>query len=423
MSGQLSRKEDTVRRDSQDTNSSGTVMGDEMESRMLEEKANPGIPDRGGSENNDQEESGESIYYSDLNSDVAKDGSDDSNQASEMMQINPFTTAAPEEDQMIPPDPRVASLPMPPLEKLPDEWAKQHSELDKLHSEMKDLEEKIDSLGIENSALQDDLSKVKIVYNQLEPTNQRLKDELEKYNLDNEKLRELNEDLRRMLHERVMEVGYKNKEISQTNDERRREQNVAADAVQAREKTIEALKADARKSLGIALASKMALKAEVNKLKEALKKEQERNNELVAEQRERARVIPQTPTAEQDSKETLLSLEDEMWASESVDAGERDKGEEAHIRTIEGELKAAQSESSVARKVEHSSTTWWLLLLCLALSWWFSQGDQQLWMQANEITRQRVVELRDERWAEPAWLARMRFDADNMLEIDRSMFT
>lgn len=423
MSGQLSRKEDTVRRDSQDTNSSGTVMGDEMESRMLEENANPGIPDRGGSENNDQEESGESIYYSDLNSDLAKGGSDDSNQASEMMQIHPFTTAAPEGDQEILPDPRVASLSMPPLEKLRDEWAKQRSELDKLHSEIKDLEERIDSLGIENSALQDDLSKVKIVNNQLDLTNQRLKGELEKYNLDNEKLRESNEDLRRMLYERVMEVGDKNKEISQTNDERCRELKVAADAVQAREKTIEALKADARKSLGIELASKMALKAEVDKLKEALKKERERNNELVAEQRERARVIPQTPTAEQDGKETLLSLEDEMWASESVDVRERDEGEETHIRTIEGELKAGQCESSVTRNTEYSSTTWWLLLLCLALSWWFSQGDQQLWMQANEITRQRVVELRDARWAEPAWLARMRFDADNMLEIDRSMFT
>ena len=90
--------------------------------------------------------------------------------------------------------------------------------------------------------------------------------------------------------------------------------------------------------------------------------------------------------------------------------------------TSEGESKPGKRQSSVARTIQYTSIGWWLVLLCLAISWWFNQDEKQLWMQANEVTRQTVLGLRDERWAEPSWLTRMSFDAENILEIDRSMF-
>jgi uncharacterized coiled-coil DUF342 family protein len=96
------------------------------------------------------------------------------------------------------------------------------------------------------------------------------------------------------------------------------------------------------------------------------------------------------------------------------------EGHSTQGRTSEGRLKAKKSKSNVARKIQYVSIAWWLLLLCLALSRWLSRDEKQFWMQANELTRQGVLGLRDDRWAEPSWLTRMSFYAENVLEIDRS---
>jgi hypothetical protein len=79
-----------------------------------------------------------------------------------------------------------------------------------------------------------------------------------------------------------------------------------------------------------------------------------------------------------------------------------------------------QDESGTKRE-HYLSTAWWVLLICLGLLWWCNQDDRRLWLQANDLTRKTVLELRDERWGGPSWLARTSFDAENMLSIDRAM--
>jgi hypothetical protein len=92
-------------------------------------------------------------------------------------------------------------------------------------------------------------------------------------------------------------------------------------------------------------------------------------------------------------------------------------------RTAGGKTGAEICRSSVESTVRRASISWWCMLLCLALlSWWCSHNDKHLWMQANEMTRKSVLASRDERWAASPWLARISFDAANMLQIDRSMF-
>jgi len=76
---------------------------------------------------------------------------------------------------------------------------------------------------------------------------------------------------------------------------------------------------------------------------------------------------------------------------------------------------------SETKRRHYLSTAWWVMLICLGLLWWFNQDDRRLWLQANDLTRNTVLALRDERWAGPSWLARMSFDAENMLSIDRVM--
>ena len=94
----------------------------------------------------------------------------------------------------------------------------------------------------------------------------------------------------------------------------------------------------------------------------------------------------------------------------------------SQTETSKGAYKADKRQSGVIGAIQGSAIAWWLLILCLAISTWFNRDDRQLWMQANEITRQAVLEVRDETWAGPSWLAKMSFDVENMLKIDRSRF-
>jgi hypothetical protein len=98
------------------------------------------------------------------------------------------------------------------------------------------------------------------------------------------------------------------------------------------------------------------------------------------------------------------------------------EGQSTRGSTTKGNSKEGKCKSSIANTIQYSSVAWWLLLLSLALSWWCSEDDGQLWMQANEATRQNVLGWRDERWAEPLWLGRMSFDVEHMLQIDRPLF-
>lgn len=83
---------------------------------------------------------------------------------------------------------------------------------------------------------------------------------------------------------------------------------------------------------------------------------------------------------------------------------------------------AAKSTGGIERTTTCFSMACWLLCLCMALGSWFRADDKQLWLQANEMTRQRVLALGGQGWAQPSWLARISFDAENMLDIDRSRF-
>jgi myosin heavy subunit len=121
--------------------------------------------------------------------------------------------------------------------------------------------------------------------------------------------------------------------------------------------------------------------------------------------------IPETPVRERDltpRHNPNLPGQLEVWNTQT--------------RTSEGNTRAENAQSSVESTFRYASIVGWVLFLCLALSWWFSQNDKELWMQANAITRKSVVEWRDERWTASSWLARRSFDAENMLEIDRSVF-
>ena len=102
--------------------------------------------------------------------------------------------------------------------------------------------------------------------------------------------------------------------------------------------------------------------------------------------------------------------------------GGQQEDQSTQTRTIDGNMEEGKAERGIAARIPHSSIAWWMLLLGLAFAWWLSEDHKQLWMQANEMTRQVVTGLRDERWAEPRWLARMSFTAENVLQIDRSVF-
>ena len=75
------------------------------------------------------------------------------------------------------------------------------------------------------------------------------------------------------------------------------------------------------------------------------------------------------------------------------------------------------------RDTSFTDAGWWFILLGLVLMWYldfFAGGnDQQLWMNANDLTRQRVIELRDERWMYPLWVLRCAFSLESMLSVDR----
>ena len=118
---------------------------------------------------------------------------------------------------------------------------------------------------------------------------------------------------------------------------------------------------------------------------------------------------------------TSKESNDERDENKKAD-GDRKEDYNTQTRPTGGEQENGDGEERTERTAQYSSMAWLTLFLCLALLWWLSRDDKQLWMQANERTRNTVVGLRDERWVQPAWLARMSFDGENMLKIDRSMF-
>ena len=147
--------------------------------------------------------------------------------------------------------------------------------------------------------------------------------------------------------------------------------------------------------------------------------------------------VPRTPrsdfrfgTAELPILDSTVSEVEKWTTSRNSDAdtdgnrtenGGQTEDQSTQTRTTDGKLEEGKGKSSGAAAIPYSSIAWWMLLLGLALSWWLSEDHKQLWMHANETTRQTVVGLRDERWAEPPWLARMSFTAENVLQVDRSM--
>ena len=98
-------------------------------------------------------------------------------------------------------------------------------------------------------------------------------------------------------------------------------------------------------------------------------------------------------------------------------------------RGVQTDGSSAEAMQASARRVQRHwraalpNLGWWFILLGLILLWYldfFGSGDdQQLWLDANDFTRRRVLELRDEKWMFPLWVLRCIFSLENMLSVDR----
>jgi uncharacterized coiled-coil DUF342 family protein len=231
-----------------------------------------------------------------------------------------FTAGEPGEHQIKQPS-RPAGSPMtPPPQELPELYEKQRSELNALHAKNKDLLEERDCFETQRGELLHELSDVKRVKNEFGAAVERLEKNLDARNRENEQLNELNRDLRQKVHQFAAEVGQGKKELSElskVNERLRGDLNLARDGVESGVKTIEALKAEKQRLVGIELRCKF-FEARADKLEDDLIEAREHINGLVAQQREMAAEMHEGPVATSMDEKMLPSLEDEMWGSESV---------------------------------------------------------------------------------------------------------
>lgn len=85
---------------------------------------------------------------------------------------------------------------------------------------------------------------------------------------------------------------------------------------------------------------------------------------------------------------------------------------------------ASQSDNQIRRTASRnrSALFWCTLLLGLGcLSFFFGRKERLFWINANNITRQQVIVLRDEIWSGPMWIVKLGFFTENVLAIDRSL--
>jgi hypothetical protein len=270
-----------------------------------------------------------------------------------------FTAAGPGEHQIKQPD-RPAGSPMtPPPQELPELYEKQRSELYMLCAKNKDLLEERDCFETQRGELLQELSDVKRAKNELRAAVERLEKNLEACNDENEQLNELNKDLKQKVHGFAAEVGQGKKELSEllkVNECLRGDLNLAIGGVKSRAKTIEALKAEMRRLVGDKLRCKV-IEAEADRLRDDLIKERERNNDLVAQQREIATEMHEGPVAKSVEEKTLPSLADEMWESEGVD-GEGQTEEAQRMPSLEDEKQPERSiHTSKSMQTGDSSTS------------------------------------------------------------------